>query len=115
MTTFQSWPSLATSISQAVVDRLRLRSKDFTAKELLAIAYAFMVLRRNRLFFPVHVDVVAGCLLTKAPSMSLEELQTAAAVLQRCGRREDMRAFQAQFVRAVQDRAQLQPRQRHDD
>ncbi len=54
------------------------------------------------------MDVVSGILLTRAGTMSLAELQAAASIMQRCGRRDDMRALQAHFVRAVLDRGQLQ-------
>ena len=68
------------------------------------------VLRRHQLFDSGSLDVVAGALLSRAihvGGMSLAEMQAAASIMQRSGRREDMRAFQAYFVRAVLDRQQL--------
>ena len=57
------------------------------------------------------MEFVVGVLLSRASDvesgMTLEELQVAASILQRCGRVEDMRAVQAYFVRAVQNRQQL--------
>ncbi|KAG1665058.1 hypothetical protein FOA52_012477 [Chlamydomonas sp. UWO 241] len=76
---------------------------------LLSIAHTLHVLRRRQLWDPGHMDAVTGALLGRAVhgEMSLEELSIGAGVMQRCGRREDMRALQAHFVRAVQDRQQL--------
>ena len=85
------------------------------------MAKSIHVLRRFQLFDPGHMDIVAGELLSRAPrggwagggegeGLSLEELQLAASLMQKCGRRADMRAFQGYFVRAVQDRQQLQGR-----
>lgn len=79
--------------------------------ELLNIAFVIQGLRRSHIFDPGHMDCVVGVLLSRASDMesgmTLEELQVAASILQRCGRVEDVRAIQAYFVRAVQNRQQL--------
>lgn len=76
--------------------------------QLLQLGYSLQLLRRKRVFNPGHMDVVAGLLLTHAPNMSLSQLQATASIMQSCRRRDDVRAFQAHFVRAVNERQQLQ-------
>lgn len=79
--------------------------------QLLDLGYALHGLRRNQVSRSGHMDMLAGLLLARAPSMSLLELQAAASLMQSCRRRDDLRAFQAHFVRAVNERQQLHGQQ----